>query len=349
MKRFRGAKVTKLGLVPRFSALALGALAVVTGNAWLLFMACGAAGIAIGAYLIRPKLTAVALFVGMPERGTAGGPVTGQMRIENTGPGWSPMAHLSYRMRGFSTGEIRVDPLPPGGCVVADLNLVCESRGVVTGSAARLVSVEPLGLLEFKSFVSFPGTVIAHPREVPVRVPTPRGGGSDDREWVVSRSGTDVHTIREWRPGDEASQVHWRSTARRGRLVVLEREMPRAGGLAIVLSAGSGDDSWESVISVAGWTAAATAQTGRPVALIASQSGVQLVTGDAPALLDWCASLGTGALAGQAEIQRAADFSGRGGDVLVACGAASPPGWWDWASDFALTQGVELQPLSLTD
>ncbi len=180
-------------------------------------------------------------------------------------------------------------------------------------------------------------------------VPEPRGGSVDNREWLVSRSGTDVHGIREWRSGDEASQVHWRSTARRGRLVVLEREVPKAGSMAIVLSAGAGDQSWEEVISLAGWTAAATVRTGREVALIAQYGGVQMITGGPKELLDWCATLGNGALAGEAELERACAFTGGGGDVLVACGAALPVGWWDWAVGVASRTGTALQPLEAPD
>jgi uncharacterized protein (DUF58 family) len=51
--------------------------------------------------------------------------------------------------------------------------------------------------------------------------------------------------------------VHWRSSARRGRLVVLEREIPRAGGFALVLAAAPGDAQWEDVVAVGAWTGAA--------------------------------------------------------------------------------------------
>jgi uncharacterized protein (DUF58 family) len=345
MSRFGGAKCTKTGMIPRFAMLGIIGLVFLTGNNWLMLTACMAAGLNIAPYLVRPRLQDLAVTVEMPQRVVTGQSVTTVVRVTNTGTGWSPLSHLVHVIDGFGKQEIRVEPLPPGESVAVQLERICEKRGVVTRSLAVLITEEPLGLLKRGRHFDVPLNLIAHPREVPVQVPEPRGGNVDNREWVVDRAGTDVHGIREWRTGDEANQVHWRSTARRGRLVVLEREVPKAGRVAIVLSAGAGDESWESVVSVAGWTAVATERTGREVALIAQHGGLQMISGGPTELLDWCAILGGGALAGEAELERACAFVGAGGDVLVACGSAVPAGWWDWASGVANRRGTMLQLL----
>ena len=347
MTRFGKSTITKLGLIPLFAMMAVGFLWILTGNSWLKFIACSAAGLLAAAFVIRPSLDDLAVTVQVPARVVAGSEVTSVVRIENTGASWSPLCHFKHLVEGFVAEELRIDPLPPGAVVVVESRHECEKRGVVTNSTAALVTTEPFGMFLRKRVFGVPLHVIAHPQEVPVQVPAPRGGSTDDREWIVSRSGLDIHGVREWRPGDESNRIHWRTTARRGRLVVLEREIPKAGGLAILLCAAPADETWESVVSVAGWTASATSRTGRDVALVAHHVGVQMVSGEPVDLLDWCAALSAGAYAGDAELARACEFVGAGGDVLVASGAQVPSEWWEWAVQTAHRRGVVLERLQL--
>ncbi|MDR7556469.1 MAG: DUF58 domain-containing protein [Armatimonadota bacterium] len=50
-----------------------------------------------------------------------------------------------------------------------------------------------------------------------------------------TRHPEDLYGVRDYRPGDALTRVHWPSSARRGALVVREFEQPEAPGLAIVL------------------------------------------------------------------------------------------------------------------
>src|SRR5262249_60861734 len=114
---------------------------------------------------------------------------------------------------------------------------------------------------------------------------------------VRSRSGLDVHGVRDWRRGDDTNQVHWRSTARRGRLVVLEREEPRGGRLTLCVTGPDGTADWEPLVSAVASLAVATARAGRPVRLLASDPTAadwrdRACTQDVE-VLDWCAALQT--------------------------------------------------------
>ena len=53
-------------------------------------------------------------------------------------------------------------------------------------------------------------------------------------------SGTDFHGVREYQTGDELRRVHWRSTAKHGRLNVIEFEHSRAQDTVIALDLKSG-------------------------------------------------------------------------------------------------------------
>jgi uncharacterized protein (DUF58 family) len=141
--------------------------------------------------------------------------------------------------------------------------------------------------------------------------------------------------------------VHWRSTARRGRLVVLEREIPKPGGLALVLAATPGDDRWESVVSIGAWTGAAAVAAGRDVTLVAAVAGgAELGPDDATTILDWCAQ-SKASLPDEEQMLGAFDFAGRGGDVAVAAGPSAYHGWWQWASALADSREITLVALAV--
>jgi uncharacterized protein (DUF58 family) len=91
--------------------------------------------------------------------------------------------------------------------------------------------------------------------------------------------------------------VHWRSSARRGRLVVTDRLEDVGCDLVIVLAApaaqpGQADPGWEELIARLAATALATIAADGRVCLVAAIHGVpDLSTGHATAVLDWCAGL----------------------------------------------------------
>ena len=64
------------------------------------------------------------------------------------------------------------------------------------------------------------------------------------------------HTLREYVPGDDRRHVHWRSTARLGRLMVRQFLDTRRSELALILSTSPGDytseDEFELAVSVVG-------------------------------------------------------------------------------------------------
>ncbi len=53
-------------------------------------------------------------------------------------------------------------------------------------------------------------------------------------------AGLDVRGVREWRPGDAVRHVHWRSTARTGRLTVLEYGEPTVDMFGVLIAGTTG-------------------------------------------------------------------------------------------------------------
>ena len=341
MKFFRHSSSTKAALAPRFAGIVLALLSYLTGSKWLMLMACACGGVLILALFLRPKLDALSISVTMAPRTSVGDDIDALVQVSNTSTSWTPMVHCTYQVALLDDVTFLIDALPPRGSASVALPLTAVSRGFASGSIAELSTSAPLGLRLRKRTVDVPLRLIVHPQQVPAPVPPPRAG-ADSTEWLVSRAGTDVHGVREWRPGDDASQVHWRSSARRGRLVVLEREIPKAGGLALVLAAASAQDDFEMVAAVGAWTGANAVRAGREVLLVAAiTGGATPGPDDATTILDWCAQ-SSAALPTEEQLRGAFAFAGRGGDVAVAAGRAAYAGWWPWAASLAAAHDLEL-------
>ncbi|WP_287153117.1 DUF58 domain-containing protein [Candidatus Solincola tengchongensis] len=112
--------------------------------------------------------------------------------------------------------------------------------------------------------------------------------------------GLDFYGVREYRPGDPLGRVHWKTTARRGELVVREFEAERSIRLVVLLdNRGSDSGGWkardrlDAQARVAATAAAYAFSVGCPVTLAAYRGPVP-VAYEAPGLraaLRWLAAL----------------------------------------------------------
>lgn len=122
--------------------------------------------------------------------------------------------------KGGHTGEHVLQPHP---------------RGPVTMTDWWLETGDPLGLFSWRirgrdgelalvlpRFASLHAQPLV--RELEASVTAPRAG-----------AGTEVFGVRQYQPGDPLRRIHWRSTARRGELIVREFEPPGVQNLGIFL------------------------------------------------------------------------------------------------------------------
>jgi uncharacterized protein (DUF58 family) len=340
-------KATRLGLLPLTGAGALGGLAVVTGDAWLLLLAAACVGLVVGARVLRPRLTGLQVDVSTPPRTCVGEQVVSHVHVRNAGRRALPLTTLHHHVDGLQDVTVLVDAVPPGGCVAATLTRTAIARAVATEGQVTLSSSAPLGLVQLEVSGTVRHDLVVHPQVARVP-PAPAGDGTDPfGRPVRSRSGLDVHGVRDWRRGDDPGQIHWRSTARRGRLVVLEREEPRGGRLTLCVVGPDGTADWEPLVSAVASLAAATVRAGRPVRLLASDPTSagwreRTCTQDVE-VLDWCAALGTVRPPDLASLSRLSTYLGRTElTVAVTQGARA---WWDAAAPHATTEGLRFVPL----
>lgn len=104
-------------------------------------------------------------------------------------------------------------------------------RGRYRLEAAELVVDDPLGLAESRLTMDRVDTLLVYPRVYTLDglfTDAGSSGGDEGRALLHRTAGYDLHSIREFQQGESLRRVHWRSTAKRRRLMVKElTDMPR--------------------------------------------------------------------------------------------------------------------------
>jgi uncharacterized protein (DUF58 family) len=122
------------------------------------------------------------------------------------------------------------------------------------------------------------GALLVYPRLVELdRLFSESGSRSHEgRRLLVRRpSGFDLHSVRDYERGDSLRKVHWRTTARRGQLMVKELEDAPRDEVAVLLDATEGvtagappDSSFDLQVRAAGSILGTHARRGRSTALV---------------------------------------------------------------------------------
>ena len=137
-------------------------------------------------------------------------------------------------------GERRVKLGRHGSTLLGRYTLRRVPRGRYHFAGARTVVEDPFGLFRAESEPTGEGTLLVYPRLVEVdRLFSEAGGAAQEGGRMLMRrtSGFDLHSVRDYQEGESLRKVHWRTTARRGRLMVKELEDTPHDEVAIVLDA----------------------------------------------------------------------------------------------------------------
>ncbi len=156
-----------------------------------------------------------------------------ELRLDVTG-GW---ARGPARVSA-GVGEVALEAgtglVPPAGWT-ALRSLGPVVRGPLAASGLVVESADPLGLFRNRRDQGGAGLAVALPlftslsdrlqvREIESQLTVVRAG-----------NGTDLYGVREYRAGDPLRRIHWKTSARRGELVVREFEPPGLKVLALLL------------------------------------------------------------------------------------------------------------------
>ncbi len=137
--------------------------------------------------------------------------------------------------------------------VEAQARLPCQGearlpgRGLHDWGPIRASSGHPFGLVRRQVVLAGPVPVLVLPRprrldrerfRHHLRGADPHGERVKRRGWRHEAAQADFHGLRPFRPGDSPRWIHWRTSARRGELMVREFEDVPGDDLALVLAPG---------------------------------------------------------------------------------------------------------------
>jgi uncharacterized protein (DUF58 family) len=105
---------------------------------------------------------------------------------------------------------------------------LCVRRGEFLLGPLRVVSGDPFGLFEVERKISATSRLVVYPATIPIgdfALPTGLLPGGDAVRRRTHYITTNASGVRDYVPGDSINRIHWKSTARRDRLMVKEFEL----------------------------------------------------------------------------------------------------------------------------
>lgn len=209
------------------------------------------------------------------ERVVAGSVVSGVLDVANRGDRVVFPALIDIPV-GDGLVEAHVPLLRAGAEYRENLTISAARRGVIAVGPMTIGRGDPLGILRREHVWNEVQTIYVHPVTVPI--PSTSAGTLRDLEGSPTSTIVDsdlaFHAIRDYTPGDSRRHVHWKSTAKTGRLMVRQYEETRRSRIAVLLdidaSRYASDDEFELAVSVASSISAQAVRDGRDVLVTAS-------------------------------------------------------------------------------
>jgi uncharacterized protein (DUF58 family) len=203
--------------------------------------------------------------------GSPGRPVPVAVTLKNQDP-W-PKRHLLVQDRLPEwlerDGDARpiLAPLGPSGVETVTYHLRPEKRGCYQVGPLEVTATDPLGIFHFRQELSGTTELLVYPSTVDLPWMFPPGGSpfgiSSLHTAEMRGQGSEFFGIREYQPGDPLRRVHWRTSARTGRLAVVEYEHDVSVDLTVVLDARRGSEvgqGAETTLEMASTVAASLAR-----------------------------------------------------------------------------------------
>jgi uncharacterized protein (DUF58 family) len=175
-------------------------------------------------------------------------------------------------------GERRTPLRRSEGRLHAGYVLNALPRGRYSYGSAKAVLEDPFGLERAEVPLGGGGALLVYPRLVELDgIFSETGAHSPDGRRLLLRrpSGFELHSVREYEHGESLRKVHWRSTARRGQLMVKDLEDAPRDEVAVLLDADATaavgtppDSSFDVQVRAAGSLLRAHVRRGRRAVLV---------------------------------------------------------------------------------
>jgi uncharacterized protein (DUF58 family) len=215
----------------------IGLAAVNTGNN-LLFLVLGLllSSIIVSGILAESSIKGVEVQRRLPDVAIVGMPALVGIVVRNR-KARSPSFSLEIRERGGDlSGNTFLVLLPPSSTQEATYPFTPARRGLHRLEQMEIVTRAPFGLFEKSRPIDAPAELIVFPQKVsPPDLHTDRLMRQGDEGTSRAGVGQEVHSLRDHRPGEDVRAIHWRTSARIGRLIGIDREQERRRRVCVVL------------------------------------------------------------------------------------------------------------------
>ncbi|MEY2698877.1 MAG: hypothetical protein RL720_833 [Actinomycetota bacterium] len=186
--------------------------------------------------------------------------------------------------------ETQVGRLRKGAHDDISLPIPTEHRGMVQVGPARVIRQDPLGLISREVVHGDVKTLFIHPKTIGLL--SMSTGFVRDLEGNPTRDLTDsdlsFHALREYVPGDDRRNIHWKSTAKTGQFMVRQFEQTRRSHLMIALDTEpevfATDDEFELAVSAAASLGVRAIRDTRELSVLVSADARPAPTGRLSAL-----------------------------------------------------------------
>ncbi|GAA1813979.1 DUF58 domain-containing protein [Agromyces neolithicus] len=250
------------GVVSTTGWLVLGAVvvsfALAWGFGWVEFAFLGAtlaAAVLVSVPFVFGRMQYRVDIALQPSRVVAGERALGQLVVENVGGAPSIPSRLELPV-GAGLAEFVIPAIAPAERHEELFAVPTNRRAVIVAGPAASVRGDQLGLLRRVVRWTEPVELFVHP--VTARLQPSAAGLVRDLEGEVTKTITDndisFHALRAYEPGDALRNVHWRTSARTGQLMVRQYEETRRSQLVLLQSTErshyASDDEFELGVSV---------------------------------------------------------------------------------------------------
>lgn len=170
---------------------------------------------------------------------------------------------------GEALRELPVPLLGPHQAITLEVAVPTDKRGVIRVGPLTVARQDPLALLRRELTWRDTRMIHVHPRTV--ALPPNTAGLVRDLEGQASRRLTDAdlsfHAVREYAAGDAMRHVHWKSTAKTGKLMVRQYEESQTARMAVLFDARreeyESDEEFELGVSIAASVSVQAVREGR--------------------------------------------------------------------------------------
>ncbi len=237
---------------------------MIAGAALFLLLAA-----AVG-WVLRPPSLSVSRQL-EPVRVRRGSPALGLVRIANTGRRRAPGLSVADQA-GDRVVTLDLPALRPGQQFTSTYRLPTDRRGVFDVGPLVLAQTDPFGLLARRRPFGEAARLWVHPRSHPV--PAVRSGATIEMDGPMDDTAPEgtiaFQGLRPYVVGDDLRQVHWRTTARTGTLMVKKHVDTNRPQVVVLLDDRAGsysNNAFEEAVEVAASLLEQAVRSGAPTRL----------------------------------------------------------------------------------